>query len=107
MNKSLVETAIDERFITLSLLVLEPHTGGVQHCSAGHPPILIRRADRTVEELGSDVRGFPLGIVADAAYDQIDFQLRQGDVVVLYSDGVADARNVAEELFDTQNSRHS
>ena len=66
LNTALCETGIDERFITLSLLVLEANTGRLQLCSAGHPPVLLRRADGTVEELGKDVGGFPLGIVPDA-----------------------------------------
>ena len=63
------------------------------------------RADGTVEELGKDVRGFPLGIVPDALYDQIEILLRPGDVAVIYSDGVTDARNTEEELYDTQATR--
>ena len=63
LNTALCETGIDERFITLSLLVLEVNTGQLKLCSAGHPPVILRRADGTVEELGKDVGGFPLGIV--------------------------------------------
>jgi phosphoserine phosphatase RsbU/P len=105
LNTSLFETGIDERFITLSLLVLDPKTCSVQLCSAGHPPVLVRRADGTVVEVGKDVRGFPLGIVADAAYDQIEVLLEPGDVAVIYSDGVTDARNAEDELFDSQQAR--
>jgi phosphoserine phosphatase RsbU/P len=105
LNTSLFEAGIDERFITLCLLVLEPSTRCVQLCSAGHPPVLLRRADGTVEELGKDVRGFPLGIVPGALYDQIEILLRPGDVAVIYSDGVTDARNPEEELYDAQATR--
>ena len=105
LNTTLCETGIDDRFITLSLLVLEASTGRLQLCSAGHPPVLLRRADGTVEELGKNVGGFPLGIVRDTAYQQVNVELRPGDVAVVYSDGVTDSRNPTEDLYDTQENR--
>jgi phosphoserine phosphatase RsbU/P len=105
LNTALCKTGIDDRFITLSLLVLEASTGRLQLCSAGHPPVLLRRADGTVEELGKNVGGFPLGIVPDTAYQQVNVELRPGDVAVVYSDGVTDSRNPTENLYDTQDNR--
>ena len=105
LNTALCETGIDDRFITLSLLVLEANTGRLQLCSAGHPPVILRRADGTVEELGKNVGGLPLGIVPDTAYQQVNVELRPGDVAVVYSDGVTDSRNPTEELYDTKENR--
>ena len=92
LNTALCETGIDERFITLSLLVLEVNTGQLKLCSAGHPPVILRRADGTVEELGKDVGGLPLGIASDTNYEQVNVELLPGDVAVVYSDGVTDAQ---------------
>ena len=47
-------------------------------------------------------RRFPLGILPDAEYQQVDVDLRPGDVAVVYSDGVTDSRNPAEDLYDTR-----
>ena len=41
LNTTLCETGIEERFITLSLLVLDASSGRLQLCSAGHPPVLL------------------------------------------------------------------
>ncbi len=105
LNNALCAAGIDEKFITLSLSVLEPAANRLQLCSAGHLPLILRRADGTIEELGEDVAGFPLGILPDTQYAQLDVDLRPGDVVVVYSDGVTDSRSPAEELYDTKENR--
>ncbi|HZW29111.1 MAG TPA: PP2C family protein-serine/threonine phosphatase, partial [Isosphaeraceae bacterium] len=105
LNHALCDAAIDERYITLSLSILEASTGRLQLCSAGHPPMLLRRADGTVEAVGEPGRGLPLGIVRDTVYEQVEVLLRPGDVAVVYSDGVTDARSPTETLFDTRENR--
>ncbi len=105
LNNALWAAGIDEKFITLSLSLLDTNTHVLQYCSAGHPPILLRRADGTVEELGEDISGFPLGIMPDTVYAQKEVTLHSGDVVVVYSDGVTDPRNMNEELYDTKENR--
>lgn len=105
LNNTLCAAGIDEKFITLSLSVLDPSTNRLRLCSAGHLPVLLRRADGTVEELGEEVAGFPLGILPDVQYEQIEVELRPGDVAVVYSDGVTDSRSPAEELYDTKEHR--
>jgi serine phosphatase RsbU (regulator of sigma subunit) len=44
--------------------------------------------------------GFPLGLMENAAYTQIERPLRAGDRVLLYTDGLVEAANAAEELFE-------
>ncbi len=105
LNNTLCAAGIDEKFITLSLSMLDANSGRLRLCSAGHPPVLLRRADGTVEELGEEVAGFPLGIMPDVQYQQIEVELRPGDVAVVYSDGVTDSRSPAEELYDTKEHR--
>jgi serine phosphatase RsbU (regulator of sigma subunit) len=85
--------------------ILDVDTDTFSLASAGHPPVLVRRATGTVEEIGEDIAGFPLGIVPDADYQETHTKLNPGDVAVLYSDGVTDARNMREELYDTREHR--
>ncbi len=66
---------------------------------------MIRRANGTVEEIGEDIAGFPLGIMPDSDYKQTEVKLNPGDVVVIFSDGVTDARNLREELYDSRDKR--
>ena len=73
--------------------------------SAGHLPVLVRRANGTVDEIGEDIAGFPLGIMPEADYKQTEVKLYPGDVVAIFSDGVTDARNLREELYDSRDKR--
>ena len=105
LNNTLCKTAIEERFITLSLSILDTNTGRLRLCSAGHPPVLLRRANGMVEGLGRATAGFALGILPDVAYQEIEVELRPGDVIVIYSDGVTDSRSPTGELYDTEGNR--
>lgn len=99
LNRLLYEAGLDERFITLCLGVLEPDRRRLTFSSAGHLPILIRRANGQVEEAGHDLNGFPLGIMPDSEYQQRSVDLFAGDVVLVYSDGVTDGRSPKDELY--------
>jgi len=105
LNHLLFAAGIDEKFITLSLGILDVEKRSLSIASAGHPPILVRRTNGTVDEVGEDVAGFPLGIMPEAVYQETEIKLNPGDVVVIYSDGVTDARNLREELYDSRERR--
>jgi serine phosphatase RsbU (regulator of sigma subunit) len=101
LNALLYQAGFEEKFITLCLGVLEPLSRRFTFASAGHLPILIRRASGAVVESGTEIRDFPLGILPTSSYKQCVVELEPGDVVVLYSDGVTDGRNQLDELYDT------
>jgi serine phosphatase RsbU (regulator of sigma subunit) len=73
--------------------------------SAGHLPVMIRRTNGTVDEIGEEIAGFPLGIVPEADYKETEVKINPGDVVAVFSDGVTDARNMREELYDSRDKR--
>ncbi len=102
LNNLLCAAGIEDKFITLSLCVLDAPARKLTLASAGHTPVLIRRADGRVEEVGQEVSGVPLGIMEESEYQQAEVQLNEGDVVVIYSDGVTDARSPGDELYDSQ-----
>jgi len=84
-------------FITLFFCVLETASGRITWSNAGHNPPAIVRADGRVEwvEGGGPV----LGVLRAAAYRQECAQLCPGDTLVLYSDGITEAANLAGEEF--------
>jgi serine phosphatase RsbU (regulator of sigma subunit) len=102
LNNLLCAAAIEDKFITLSLCVLDFATRKLTLTSAGHTPVIVRRADGRAEEVGQDVSGLPLGIMEDSEYQQTEIQLDPGDVAVIYSDGVTDARSPSDEIYDSQ-----
>lgn len=72
---------------------VDPHVCTVRFASAGHPPLLVRRADGTVLEL--DVSGMMLGAVGDDLFEieEHESPLGIGDVVLAYTDGAFECTN--------------
>ncbi|MBV8232091.1 MAG: SpoIIE family protein phosphatase, partial [Planctomycetaceae bacterium] len=105
LNRLLYAAGIEEKFITLSLGVIDLARRCLTLASAGHLPLLVRRADGRVEEIGEEITGFPLGILPESSYRQLEVTLQPGDIAMMYSDGVTDPRNTREELYDSRENR--
>jgi serine phosphatase RsbU (regulator of sigma subunit) len=99
LNGQLRAYDLEDLFITLCLGVLELESHRFTYCSAGHPPPLVRRADGRIEEHGEDAGGPPLGIAPDAVYRPASLDLKPGDVVLLYSDGLSDALSASGQRY--------
>jgi phosphoserine phosphatase RsbU/P len=87
-----------ERFATAALATFERdgRDWRVTLSLAGHPHPLLRRADGTVEALGAP--GLPLGLFPDAPLVDVSVQLRSGDALLLFTDGLTEARAGDEEF---------
>ena len=95
INKVLTKRAIDARYATLLYGQLQPD-GKLKFCNAGHNPPLIYGAGG-LRRLESG--GMPVGMFESAPYSGDQTELKPGDTLVLYSDGVTEAHNVAGEEF--------
>jgi sigma-B regulation protein RsbU (phosphoserine phosphatase) len=82
------------KFITMTYFTIDPRTGGVVAASAGHPAPLIVSADGRVTPL--DVGGLALGVENGQEYEEDGAQLSPGDAVVVFTDGVVEARRDGE-----------
>ena len=91
-NDVLLAGDYGERFVTASLAFLRRRGRKVQVrlAGSGHPGPAVVRADGRVEILELD--GMPLGLFGDAEAGQAELELRQGDVLFFYTDGVTEAR---------------
>ena len=97
VNRYLADNIPANRFVTLFYAELDPQSGALSFLNAGHNPPLIIHAAGTVEQLASG--GLPLGIKPDAEYREGRTQMQQGDVLVIYSDGVTEAVSPTGEEF--------
>lgn len=77
------------RFTTAVLAEYDPAARRLTYVNAGHNPPILRRAGGDTEKL--ETGGLPLGISADGAYETADIELRAGDALILYTDGVIEA----------------
>jgi serine phosphatase RsbU (regulator of sigma subunit) len=87
------------KFITMVYVIIDPRTGGVAVAGAGHPPPRVVGAKGDVEPL--DAHGLVLGVELGQTYEDAHSTLARGDAVVLYTDGVTEARR-AGELYGTE-----
>ena len=83
-------------FVTCLYAVLDPATGRLRYANAGHNPPYVATADG-VEELRA--RGMPLGAMPGMGYEENEAYLDPGDVVLLHSDGLAEAHDQSGEMF--------
>jgi sigma-B regulation protein RsbU (phosphoserine phosphatase) len=86
-----------ESFATAFLGVLEPESGRVRYANAGHNPALLLRASGAVEQVLAT--GTPLGVLPAARYPAAEVALAPGDCLVLYTDGIVEATNPADEEY--------
>jgi serine phosphatase RsbU (regulator of sigma subunit) len=97
LNKQLAGKFGDNRYTTLFWGEYNIHTGVLTYVNAGNPaPILIRPGGE-IERLDAD--GFPVGMFDYAEYSPQSVTLRPGTRLVIFTDGLTDAQNVAAEEF--------
>jgi sigma-B regulation protein RsbU (phosphoserine phosphatase) len=99
LNDHLCRRPIQSSFVTAFIAVYEPSSPQLMFASAGHPPPLLMGAmARTVTCLDSG-RGFPLGIYADQIFQEASIELEHGDALLLYTDGIQEARDHSDSMF--------
>ena len=88
----------ENRFCTVIYGRLETRPDGatIELTSGGHPPAMVRRTDGSVELIGGG--GSLMGVFADVSLRHETVRLAKGDALVLYSDGVTEARRGTDEF---------
>lgn len=93
-----------ELFVPLAsvfLITLNTATGMLNYCSAGHPPALLLRANGELETLSEG--GMLLGVMPSTPYVSGCVELKAGDVLLVYSDGITESNNcIGEEFGDAR-----
>ena len=103
INKALSQNNDSMMFVTVFVCILNLKTGEVNYVDGGHECPLILREGKKVEVFKKK-NGFPICIDPDFQYKQFQFNLQPGDSIVLYTDGLEDAQNVAGERRTIQPS---
>lgn len=100
-NRFILDYQRSRMFVTAFVGYLRPETGEFAYASAGHnPPMHYRAATGEIAYL--EVSGVALGVFREAAFENGSCEIARGDVVVLYTDGVTEAINHADEEFGEQ-----
>jgi serine phosphatase RsbU (regulator of sigma subunit) len=99
VNEVVLEEVELGKFVTMVYMKVDPARTELACACAGHPRPRLLRADGSVESL--PVGGLALGIAGNQTYEEIRIPYAPGDAVVLYTDGVIEARR-ERELYGTQ-----
>jgi GAF domain-containing protein len=99
LNNALCQGLDDDSFTTLFYGVYDPRMGSLTFADGGHPePLLYRARSREIEVIRAD--GSIVGAFENQRFDQASIDLEPGDILVAYTDGLIETRNVANgELY--------
>jgi sigma-B regulation protein RsbU (phosphoserine phosphatase) len=97
IDRHLQKYAATRKFLTCFFGVIEPDSGTLRYVSAGHNPALLRRGDGSVDQIKAT--GVPLGMFPNASWKEETVILEPGDLLCVYTDGVTEALNAADEEF--------
>lgn len=102
VNNQLKTDSHSNLFVTLFYGLLDLQTGALTFANGGHNPPLLVQAVNPDEYILLAPTGPALGVFPNVPYDQQTINLKYGDVLVLYTDGVTEAINDDEEEFDEE-----
>jgi sigma-B regulation protein RsbU (phosphoserine phosphatase) len=85
-----------EQFVTAAYVYLDAASATLRYSAAGHPPMLLLRAGNVVELAEN---GLMLAAFSYATYSTVEYPLKPGDRLVLYTDGLLEAENAEGEEF--------
>ena len=97
INRTVCQNIPSNKYVTFFLAALDPGSGRVAYVNAGHNPPLLVRANGEVETLQEG--GMVLGLFEKVPYADGAMDLRPGDTLVIYSDGVTETWNAAGDEF--------
>src|SRR5260370_6386190 len=88
----------DRNFVTAAYLFVDLEKSLLRYSAAGHPPLMLAsRAARNVKEI--EHNGLMLGMRPEAAYSSVEIRVSPGDRCLVYTDGLVEAGNAAQEEF--------
>jgi sigma-B regulation protein RsbU (phosphoserine phosphatase) len=100
INRQLCHSTEANRFATLFLALYEDRTRTLRYTNAGHNPPVLVRAGGTVERLTTG--GMMSGAFEWAQYEEASVTMGAGDLLLIFSDGISEAQNVAGEEYDEE-----
>lgn len=98
LNKFLCVESTKDRYATMFYFLLNIKNKKLIYSNAAHGPLLLyRKAENNFQLL--DTPGLPIGVAEDQKYEQGIIKLQNGDIVLLYTDGITEAMNEKRNQF--------
>lgn len=105
LNKVLSCNGSAGMFVTMVYAVVDTGEKKITVCNAGHENIILYRHGQIRAEMEETVKSPPLGIFEDVCFQSVEIPFKEGDLLLLWSDGVKELRNPKGEEFGTERIR--
>ena len=99
LNAGLAPRMYGPSFIALNLAILDETKKQIDYANGGQPYPVLKRGNDIIEIENSDL---PLGSMKTVEYESITFDLSEGDLLILHTDGLIEALNAEEEMYGTE-----
>ncbi len=101
LNENLADAYVrtGSGFVTAFYGIYDPAARSLRYASAGHNPPRVRREDGSMVEAVESARDIPLGVLRETRYSEATAKLNPRDTLVLYTDGITEAREKTGQLF--------
>ncbi|MBN1526201.1 MAG: CHASE2 domain-containing protein [Candidatus Omnitrophica bacterium] len=100
LNEKLVRDLSSNLFVTMFYLVLDMKERSFAYANGGHLPLIYLTEGKPIQFLDVD-EGTPLGLM-DGPYSERKMRFKEGDIFVLYTDGITEAMNARSEMYGSQ-----
>jgi len=102
INNHMCHNMAAGRFVTFVLGVIDLKTHRMSIANAGHYSVVVRKPGGSLEEIGKDQIGIPVGIMEDYDYDVVTRDISPGETFLLRTDGVDEAMAPNSDLYTTE-----
>ena len=99
VNQCILHDTSVLQFVTVFYGILEPATGRLLYCNAGHCPAYLFRAGDRRHAQKLSATGAALGLIDDMSWTRESVHLAAGDLLVLYTDGITEAHDEQKQAF--------
>jgi len=101
LNESLSQVESSGLFVTMNYAIVDASKKQLILSTGGHNPVIRIQADGSTEQLDPE-GGMPIGLMTGIDFGKITVDLKPGDIYLLYSDGISEARNSKREDYEIE-----
>jgi serine phosphatase RsbU (regulator of sigma subunit)/DNA-binding NarL/FixJ family response regulator len=98
-NRRMLQDARSTWFVTALYGVLDPESGALTYCSAGHHPAYLLGTRHAKQTTSLAATGMALGVSEVASWEERTIHLAPGDALVIYTDGITEAQDPSGQFF--------
>jgi sigma-B regulation protein RsbU (phosphoserine phosphatase) len=101
VNDELSQDNIEAMFVTIFIGILNTKTGELLYTNAGHNPPYLKRKDGSIKRF-DQIHGPAVGAMSGLAYEESKICLSKEDIILLYTDGITEAMDRAQNFFSEE-----